>query len=219
MDTGRRNVVLGRIAPRAKRREHRMAGVRGSRTLPGQRRPPRNGFEDRETHRDPSTPAANIRATISAGNAGHGARSHGGRMALRSRIFSPAQHSSQELLMSLHRMNSVTIGVPNVDDTRAFYRDFNLTETAPGVFASADGGEQLRIVPSPVRRVVEVGIGADDQDDLDRIESQLGAIGVAPRSDDGSVWARDPGTGVDVRVAVAPKLVQRPAPSAPYNGP
>ena len=33
-----------------------VAGVRGSRTLPGRRRPPRNGFEDRETHRDPSTP-------------------------------------------------------------------------------------------------------------------------------------------------------------------
>ena len=121
--------------------------------------------------------------------------------------------------MSLHRMNSVTIGVPNVDDTRAFYRDFNLTETAPGVFASADGGEQLRIVPSPVRRVVEVGIGADDQDDLDRIASQLGAIGVAAQSDDGSVRARDPGTGVDVRVQLAPKLVQQPARSAPYNGP
>ena len=33
-----------------------MAGVGGSRTHPGRRRPPRNDFEDRETHRDPSTP-------------------------------------------------------------------------------------------------------------------------------------------------------------------
>jgi len=121
--------------------------------------------------------------------------------------------------MALHRMNSVTIGVPNVDDTRAFYRDFNLTETAPGVFASADGGEQLRIVPSPVRRVVEVSIGADDQDDLDRIASQLGAMNVSVHLDDASLKARDPGTGVDVRIALAPKLVQQPAPSVPYNGP
>jgi catechol 2,3-dioxygenase-like lactoylglutathione lyase family enzyme len=116
-------------------------------------------------------------------------------------------------------MNSVTIGVPNVGDTRAFYRDFNLTETAPGVFASADGGEQLRIVPSPVRRVVEVSIGADDRDDLDRIVSQLAAIGVAAHNNDRSVRARDPGTGVDVRVELAPKLVQETAARTPYNGP
>ena len=38
--------------------------------------------------------------------------------------------------MALHRMNSVTIGVPNVAETAEFYRDFNLTETAPGVFAT-----------------------------------------------------------------------------------
>src|SRR5437762_11492475 len=121
--------------------------------------------------------------------------------------------------MALHRMNSVTIGVPNVDDTSAFYRDFNLTETAPGVFASADGGEQLRIVPSPVRRVVEVSIGADDRDDLDRIDSQLNAMSITAQRDEGSLKARDPGTGVDVRIAIAPKLVQQPAPSVRYNGP
>src|SRR5690349_14252494 len=107
--------------------------------------------------------------------------------------------------MALHRMNSVTIGVPNVDDVRAFYRDFNLTETSPGVFASADGGEQLRVVSSPVRRVVEVSIGAEDRDDVDRVASQLAGIGVAAERGDESVTARDPGTGIDVRVAVAPK--------------
>ena len=121
--------------------------------------------------------------------------------------------------MSLHRMNSVTIGVPNVDETRGFYRDFNLTEAAPGVFASADGGEQLRIVPSPVRRVVEVSIGADDQDDLGRIVSQLSAMNVSVQLDGASLKARDPGTGVDVRIALAPKLVQQSAPAAPYNAP
>src|SRR5437764_1500780 len=131
----------------------------------------------------------------------------------------PHNTSAQEIRMSLHRMNSVTIGVPNVDDTRAFYRDFNLTETAPGVFASADGGEQLRIVPSPVRRVVEVSIGADDQDDLDRIASHLGAMNVSVQLDNASLKARDPGTGVDVRIALAPKLVQEPASSVAYNGP
>jgi catechol 2,3-dioxygenase-like lactoylglutathione lyase family enzyme len=54
--------------------------------------------------------------------------------------------------MALHRMNSVAIGVPNVDETRAFYRDFNLTETQPGVFASADGGEKTSTRSGLARR-------------------------------------------------------------------
>ena len=33
-----------------------LAGVRGSRTHPGTLERPRNGFEDRENHRAPSTP-------------------------------------------------------------------------------------------------------------------------------------------------------------------
>ncbi len=121
--------------------------------------------------------------------------------------------------MALHRMNSVTIGVPNVEDVRAFYRDFNLTETSPGAFASSDGGEQLRVVASPVRRVVEVSIGAEDRDDVDRVASQLAAMGVAAKRNGESVTARDPGTGIDVRVAVAPKLAQQTVAATAYNGP
>ena len=47
--------------------------------------------------------------------------------------------------MALHRMNSVTIGVPDVAAAAAFYRDFGLDETRSGVFATPDGGEQLRL--------------------------------------------------------------------------
>ena len=47
--------------------------------------------------------------------------------------------------MPIHRISSITIGVPDVDKTAEFYRDFGMTETAPGQFATADGGEQLRI--------------------------------------------------------------------------
>jgi catechol-2,3-dioxygenase len=121
--------------------------------------------------------------------------------------------------MALHRMNSVTIGVPNVDETRAFYRDFNLTETAPGVFASADGGEQLRVVPAATRRVVEVSIGAQDADDVARVSSQLGRLDIPHEAQDGVVIATDAGTGVRVRVAVAPKLTQVPVAATAYNGP
>jgi len=121
--------------------------------------------------------------------------------------------------MALHRMNSVTIGVPNVDDTCAFYRDFNLTETSPGMFASADGGDQLRIVHAPVRRLVEISIGAESPDDIDRVASQLSTLGVDMRREGIGVTAVDPGTGVRVRVDVAPPIAQEPASATQYNGP
>ncbi len=99
--------------------------------------------------------------------------------------------------MPLHRVSSVTIGVPDVAATAEFYRDFNLSETAPGIFATADGGEQLRLAQSPVRRLLELAIGADDD----------------------AMAATDPGTGVRVRVEVAARVDQEPAPATPYNGP
>lgn len=123
--------------------------------------------------------------------------------------------------MALHRMNSITLGVPNVDETREFYRDFNLEEDpdAPGEFATADGGTQLRIAHAPIRRLLELHVGAEDQDDIDRVASQLAALDVEVAKNNGSLSATDPGTGVKVTVAVAPKLVQDPPPATPYNGP
>jgi catechol 2,3-dioxygenase-like lactoylglutathione lyase family enzyme len=121
--------------------------------------------------------------------------------------------------MALHRLNSVTIGVPNVDATREFYRDFNLTETAPGVFSSSDGGDQLRIKHSPVRRVLELNIGVEHQDDVDRVAAQLAKLDINSERDDTSVSATDPGTGVKARIEIAPRIVQDSVPATPYNGP
>lgn len=121
--------------------------------------------------------------------------------------------------MALHRMNSVTIGVPNVEETAEFYRDFNLTETSPGVFASADGGDQLKLVHSPVRRLVELSVGAESHDDVDRIESQVAALAMTVDRTGNGIAAVDPGTGVRVSVEVAPPVVQDAAPATPYNGP
>jgi len=121
--------------------------------------------------------------------------------------------------MPLHRMNQVVIGVPDVAKTSEFYRDFNLTECEPGVFATADGGEQLRLVHSPVRRLVELAIGADNPDDVDRVVSQVTALGVEVQRTEDGVAATDPGTGVRVRVELAPRIQQDPVPATPYNGP
>lgn len=64
--------------------------------------------------------------------------------------------------MALHRLTSVCIGVPNVAETAAYYEEFGLTRLDDNRLATVDGGEQLRIVRSPRRRVVELGIGVAD---------------------------------------------------------
>lgn len=121
--------------------------------------------------------------------------------------------------MSLHRVSSITLGVPDVEKTAEFYRDFNLTETAPGVFATADGGEQLRLAQSPVRRLLELAIGADDPDDVDRVAHNITALDVEVQRTEDGMAATDPGTGVRVSVEVAPRIQQDPVPATPYNGP
>jgi catechol 2,3-dioxygenase-like lactoylglutathione lyase family enzyme len=121
--------------------------------------------------------------------------------------------------MALHRMNSVTIGVPNPAEAATFYRAFNLTETSPGVFATPDGGDQLRLVQTPVRRLVEISIGAEHGDDLDRVASQLGRLDAAVTRDDIGLTSTDKASGVRVRVEIAPAIAQEPVAATPYNGP
>ena len=47
--------------------------------------------------------------------------------------------------MSLHGLLSVTIGVPNVDETAAYYTDFGLTPGKDGWFSTADAGHQPQL--------------------------------------------------------------------------
>jgi len=49
--------------------------------------------------------------------------------------------------MSLHSLLSVTIGVPNVGETAAYYADFGLTPSDDGWFSTADAGRQLDRMP------------------------------------------------------------------------
>ena len=62
--------------------------------------------------------------------------------------------------MSLHHLASITIGVPEPEPVRAFYRDLGLGETQPGRLTTCDGGEQLRIETAKQRRLVALTVAS-----------------------------------------------------------
>ena len=99
--------------------------------------------------------------------------------------------------MALHRLASITIGVPNVEETARYYAEFGLTRDGAR-FSTSDGGEQLRIVEAPSRRLIELLIGADDPDDLDRIADGLAKLGVPTQRDPASVSAVEIHSGARV---------------------
>lgn len=121
--------------------------------------------------------------------------------------------------MTMHRLRSIVIGVPAPDPVRAFYRDFGLDEKAPGRFETQDGGEQLRIEPSPRRGLVALAIGVDDADDLGRIAASLAKLGIEVERDACSLRAVEPATGVRVELVLEPRVEQKPPPRIPANLP
>jgi len=118
----------------------------------------------------------------------------------------------------LHRLASITIGVPNVEETCDYYAEFGLTRGGDR-FSTSDGGEQLRIVESPSRRLIEMIISADDNDDLDRVANQLASLGVASQRDPARVRAVEPHSRTRVAVEITPRMSQVPASIAACNGP
>lgn len=120
--------------------------------------------------------------------------------------------------MPLHRLTSVTIGVPNVQQTFAYYTEFGLTPTAGGGLATRDGGEQLFIKHSPHRRLLGIGIGVDDADDLARIKSQLTRLDLDAELTEGRLVAREPIAGIQATIDVAQRLIQKSEPVS-YNLP
>src|SRR5580658_1821346 len=121
--------------------------------------------------------------------------------------------------MSLHGLLSVTIGVPNVEETAAYYAEFGLAPAGDGWLATRDAGKQLRILPAPTRRLLELRVGADDPDDLARAAAGLARLGISPELRGTSLAATEPVTGVRAVLDVAPRASQDTVPATPYNGP
>ena len=81
--------------------------------------------------------------------------------------------------MTLHRLTSITLGVPDVAASAAFFADFGLTR-APSAdefvrLATRDGGDQVELVDAPTRRLLRLGVGAEHADDLALIAARAGA--------------------------------------------
>jgi catechol 2,3-dioxygenase-like lactoylglutathione lyase family enzyme len=121
--------------------------------------------------------------------------------------------------VSLHRLSAITIGVPDVGATRDYYADFGLAPGDGGWLSTRDGGRQLRVVPAPTRRLIELVVGADDEDDLGAVAARLRALGADVLRDTDSVTATEPVAGVRAVVRITPRLDQDREPPTPYNGP
>jgi catechol 2,3-dioxygenase-like lactoylglutathione lyase family enzyme len=120
--------------------------------------------------------------------------------------------------MPLHRLASITIGVPNVEETARYYAEFGLVRDGAH-FSTRDGGEQLRIVESPSRRLIELVVGADDPEDLELIAQRVGRLGVPVQRGPVSVSALEIHSGARVVVAIIPRISQVPAVIDRYNAP
>jgi catechol 2,3-dioxygenase-like lactoylglutathione lyase family enzyme len=121
--------------------------------------------------------------------------------------------------MSLHRLSALTIGVPNVAETVAYYTDFGLTPSGDGWLSTTDGGRQLRIVHAPVRRLVELVVGADDPEDIAAVAHRLRAAERPVEQAGTGLTTVEPVTGTRVVVQVTPRLTQPAVPATLYNGP
>ena len=59
--------------------------------------------------------------------------------------------------MALHRLTSITLGVPDVDASRTFFDEFGLTSGEAGWMHTRDGGAQLELAPDSHRRLQRLG--------------------------------------------------------------
>jgi catechol 2,3-dioxygenase-like lactoylglutathione lyase family enzyme len=123
--------------------------------------------------------------------------------------------------MALHGLASVTIGVPDVASTTAYYLEFGLAQQEGGWLSTTDGGNQLRLVDSPRRQLLEMVVRAWNQDDLDRIAADLVRLGIPFENDPaaGELVTVEPVLGTRVVVRALPPLVQAAMPRAAFNGP
>lgn len=121
--------------------------------------------------------------------------------------------------MGLHRLQSITLGVPDVDATAQFYRDFGLVDAGSGWFSTTEGGRQLHLVSAPSRRILQATFAADHSEDLRRAHHALTQLGFHAHLTDDTLETTDPSTRLPVVVEVLPRLIQDSYEAPPVNAP
>jgi catechol 2,3-dioxygenase-like lactoylglutathione lyase family enzyme len=113
--------------------------------------------------------------------------------------------------MGLHRLTSITLGVPDLSASSSFFTDFGLDPEGSGWFATRDGGRQLQLVPSSHRVLQRLGVGASDPDDLERIAAcvESSGLGSVVECAPHRLVVAEPSTGLPVEITIA----------APYDPP
>lgn len=120
--------------------------------------------------------------------------------------------------MALHRLTSISLGVPDVDASRRFFHDFGLD--GDGLLHTRDGGAQVELLATPTRSLRRLGVGTDDLDDLGRIAARVQTTGlgaVVEATEDRLVLA-EPVTGLLVEITQADRYAARPSRQS-VNGP
>ncbi len=114
--------------------------------------------------------------------------------------------------MGLHRLTSITLGVPDLAASALFFRDFGLADTGNSRFATRDGGDQLELVSAPRRTLFRLGVGTDDLDELGRIVERVerSGLGSVVECSDDRLVLTEPVTGLIVDVTHADPYAPAP---------
>ena len=117
--------------------------------------------------------------------------------------------------MALHRLTSITLGVPDVAASASFFEDFGLTaaDATNTRLATRDGDEQVELVEAPTRRLDRLGVGAEHADDIARIADRgdrSATTEIVEWSPD-RLTLREPVTGLLVEVTVADAYTAGPS--------
>ncbi|MDJ0396763.1 VOC family protein, partial [Rhodococcus sp. G-MC3] len=121
--------------------------------------------------------------------------------------------------MTLHRLDSIVLGVPDLVSATAFYEDFGLTHVGEHRFATQEGSIQLSLVATPTRRLVTASFAVDDTDDLARVQRSLTSLGFRAARTAERLSTIEPATGTEIDLVVSPRLVQHPFIAAAVNAP
>jgi catechol 2,3-dioxygenase-like lactoylglutathione lyase family enzyme len=121
--------------------------------------------------------------------------------------------------MTLHRLVSMRVGVPDAQGLSGFYDELGLTRHGVDRFAGSDGGAVVKVEEYPFRRLLEVTVGADDESHIAAATRRLTDAGLSPRVDDGVLSVVDPASQVTLRIEVAVPFSQPPVDVVTDNSP